>query len=502
MIQRRALAATLIASLLLVACGSSGTNGTTPTTSARPTISVGSTLEPPTLDPTKSSAAAIPEVLRDNVLQGLVRLDDAGQVQPQLATKWDLSSDGTVYTFHLVTNAKWHDGTPFTASDVVFAFTHDADPATTHPFAAQFAPMASVSAVDTHTVKVTLKQFSANWLYDMALGAGVIYEQKNLPTLATDPIGTGPFKFDHWVRGDSITLVRNDAYWGTKPLVQKVVFKYITDPNAMNNALTAGDIDIISRVSGPEQLTSFKSNPKFNVIQGTTATKVIMAMNNTDGALADVRVRQAISYAIDRKAVIDGAQSGYGVPLGSHSVPGDPWYVDLTGVYPYNPTKAKELLAASGHATGLSFTLTLPPPSYAQRSGQIIADELKAVGINIKIQSVEFPAWLSGAFKGKFDLTIIGHVEPRDIYQFGNTAYYWHYNNAQVQAWLKQADAQPDASQRNALYEKVERQITSDAVDAWLFVLPSLAVTKSDIVGYQKNRLMPSIDMSDVYVKG
>lgn len=500
MSRRIVLAGMVLVSMVAGGCSSTST-GSSSSTSARSTITVGSTLEPPTLDPTKSSAAAIPEVLRDNVLLGLVRLDDGGNIQPQLASSWDLSPDNTTYTFHLVPTATWQDGSAFTAADVVFTLNHDADPATNHPFKAQFAVIASTQAVDTHTVQVKLKQYSATFLFDLALGEGVIYQQKNLSQLATHPIGTGPFEFGNWVHGDSITLTRYDGYWGTKARVQKVVFKYITDPNAMNNALLSNAIDVISRVSGPEQLPAFIGNPKYDVLQGQTTTKVIMTMNNTSGALSDVRVRQAISFAVDRKAVIDGAQSGYGLPIGTHAAPADPYYVDLTGVYAYSPTKAKALLAAAGHANDLSFTLTLPPPSYAQRGGEIIASELQAVGIKVTTVNVDFTRWLSDVFTaGKFDLTIIGHVEPRDLYQYGNTSYYWHYDNPQVQQLLAQADAQPDATKRNQLYQQVERQITTDAVNVWLFDLPSLAVTRSDIVGYQKNRLMSGIDMSGVYV--
>lgn len=498
--RRLALVTALTATLGLISCStSSGTPSSS--TSARSTITVGSTLEPPTLDPTKSSAAAIPEVLRDNVLQGLVRLDDGGNVQPQLATSWDLSANNTVYTFHLVTGATWHDGSPFTAKDVVFTLMHDADPATNHPFKAQFKVIDSVTAPDDHTVKVALKQYSANFLFDLGLGEGVVYQQKNLSQLASDPIGTGPFRFDHWVHGDSITLLRYDGYWRSKARVQKVVFKYITDANAMNNALLSNDLDVISRVTGPEQLPAFVGNSKYKVFQGLSTSKVIISLNNSDGALADLRVRQAISFAIDRKAVIDGSQSGYGVPIGTHAVPGDPYYVDLTGVYAHDPAKARQLLAEAGHASDLSFTLTLPPPPYAQRGGEIIASELEAVGIKVNLVSVDFPRWLSDVFgNGQFDMTIIAHVEPRDIAQFGNPQYYWHYDSPAVQQLLKQADAEPDASTRNQLYQQVEHQITADAVDVWLYVLPSLAVTRSDVAGYPKNRLMSGIDMSGVYV--
>ena len=497
----RALTAGLLGLLLLAGCqsGSNSTGGKP--RSAKPRAVVGATLEPaPSLDLTKSTAAAIPEVLRDNVLEGLVRLDDGGVIQPQLATRLpDVSTDGLTYTFKVVTGAKFHDGTPFSARDVAYTYNYDRDPANKHAFKQYFAPIASVEATDDSTVKIVLKQPSANWLFYMTQGAGSIFSEKSIAQLAQHPVGTGPFKFDTWNHGDSIRLVRNPDYWGRRPPLDEVVFKYISDPNAMNNALLAGDIDIISRLSGPEQLAAIKGNARYQVIQGETETKVVLGINNKAGPLADRRVRQAISYALDRKAIIDGAQSGYGTPIGTHAAPKDPWYLDLTGQYPHDPARAKALLAQAGFAGGLSLTLKLPPPSYARRGGEIIASELSEAGIKTTIQNLEFPVWLSEVFNGgNFDLTIIGHVEPRDIGQYGNPAYYWHYDNAQTRQLLADADREPDPKKSQALFQQVERQITDEAVNGFLFTLAYIGVAPAGTTGVMRNRIGDAFNMTQV----
>jgi peptide/nickel transport system substrate-binding protein len=504
----------LIVSALLaaVACSGSSTAGpSAPRTSTKSNIVVGVTQEPTTLDITAQATAAIAEDLRDNVYEGLVRTDPTGKVVAQLAKSWDISSDGRVFTFHLVT-ARFHDGSPFTAQDVKFSYDRARDPATVpaNPHADYWAPVQSVEAVDDHTVKVTLKQFSDSFLFHMAQGsASIVPRSTHLATtsppatgLATDPIGTGPFKFASWNRGDSLTLLRNDDYWGTKAPLQKVVFKYITDPNAMNNALLAGDIDVVSGVTGPEQLSSFSSNANFKVQEGKPTGKIMVAMNNAAGPTKDLRVRQAISYAIDRKAFIDGIEQGHAVPIGSHAVPNDsePYYTDLTGVYKQDKQKAKQLLADAGYANGLTLRISLIPFAYARRGGDILASQLQDVGIKLQVQNVEFPLWLDQVFtKHNYDLTIINHVEPRDIGNYANPKYYWGYQSPQAATLLQQADAEQDAKKRNDLYGQVERQITNDAVNAWLMSPNSLAVIKSNLHGYPQSRVAASIYLGAAY---
>jgi peptide/nickel transport system substrate-binding protein len=375
----RLLAAALTLAVLAVGCAggssSGGQAGQTGSTKSR--LVIGTFQEPTTLDVTAAATAAIAVALRDNVYEGVVRTGEKGEVLPQLARSWEISPDHLSYTFHLAEKAKWHDGSPLTAQDVKFSWERaQTDPK--QPHQDYFAPIQSIEAVNDHTAKVTLKQYSDNWLFHMAQGSAAIVSSKTIAGDKTNPVGTGPFKFKQWNRGDSLVLVRNDDYWGTRARLQEVVFKYFSDANAINNALKSGDIDVIGAVQGPEQLAGFKNDSRFKVVQGSPTGKIIVSMNNGSGnpALRDARVRRALSYAIDRRAFIDGVESGYAVPIGSHAVPNpsEPYYVDTTKVYSHDIARAKQLLSDAGYGGNLTLRLDLVSEfPYAQRAGQILA---------------------------------------------------------------------------------------------------------------------------------
>jgi peptide/nickel transport system substrate-binding protein len=492
------------ASSLIAACGT-GTPATQQASTKSKAI-IGIIQEPTSMDPTADATASIATCLLDNVYEGLVRLDGSGKLIGNLARTWDVSSSGTTVTFHLAQGVKWHDGSSFSAQDVVSSWTRAKDPATkpANPHADYWAPVQSVTAADDHTVKVTLSTYSDNWLFHMGAGSACIVSQKSADTNRTNPVGTGPFKFGAWNRGSSLQLTRNDAYWGSRAKLKDVEFRFIGDANAMNNALTAGDIDAIGQVGGPEQLQAFSSNQSFKVIKGAPTGKVMVSINNKSGPLADKRVRQAIYAAIDRKAWIDGIQSGYGVPIGSHSAPnaGEPYYVDETGENVFDAGKAKQLLSSAGYASGLTLRLAqISAFPYAVRGSDILNSELKSVGVTLTITPMEFARWLNSVFlpPQDYDLTIINHVEERDIGNYGNAKYYWGYSNATVASQLKQADAEPNESKRKDLYAQIQKTLAQDAVNAWVFSPNQLAVLKHNLQGYQVQGISPSLFLGDAY---
>ncbi|HEX8966749.1 MAG TPA: ABC transporter substrate-binding protein, partial [Chloroflexota bacterium] len=473
--------------------------------SSKPRAIIGIIQEPTSMDPTADATASIATTLRDNLYEGLVRLDGSGKIVGALAKSWDVSPDGTVVTFHLASGVRWHDGSPFSASDVKYSWDRAADASTdpVNPHRDYWAPVKSVDVVDDATVKVTLSTYSDNWLFHMAAGSACIISSATSANNRTNPIGTGPFKFGSWNRGASLTLTRNDAYWGNKARLTDVEFRFISDGNAMNNALKAGDIDAIGQVGAYEQVSQFQQDPAFTVIKGAASGKAMVSINETSSPLNDKRVRQALYAAIDRKAWIDGFYIGYAEPIGSHATPndGEPYYVDMTGVNGYDPAKAKQLLAAAGQDNLKLRLAQISAFPYAVRLSDILASQLQSVGVTLDVQPMEFPRWLQQVFSNAqdYDLTIILHVEERDIGNYGNPKYYWHYDNPDVAAQLKQADAEPDQTRRNGLYQTIQQTLADDAANLWVAAPNNLGILRKGLQGYQVQGISPSLYLGDAY---
>ncbi|HEX7438117.1 MAG TPA: ABC transporter substrate-binding protein [Caldimonas sp.] len=447
---------------------------------------LGMVLEPPALDPTTAPAAAIGEIVHYNVLEGLTKINMDGSIVPLLAESWSIDPDGKVYTFRLKKGVKYHDGEAFDSSDVKFSFERaKATTSTNKAKKAVFDNISRIETPDPYTVLLVLNQADGNFLFRLGENTAVILDPKSAATATTRPIGTGPFKFDSWAKGSSLTLVKNEGFRNAAAIkLNKVTFRFINDPAAQVAALLAGDIDGMPRFGALESLKQFQSDPRFTVTLGGTEGKTIVSINNKKKPFDDVRVRRAIAMAVDRKAVIDGAMEGYGKPIGSHMVPSDAGYVDLTAVNAYNPEKAKALLKEAGIATPLNVTLTLPPPQYARKGGEIVAAQLAKVGTNAKIENVEWAQWLSGAYKGNFDLTIISHVEPLDfITVYADPNYYIGYDSKAFRDLVAAYNSSADTKGRLKLLGDIQRQLATDSVNAYLFQLPQFAVGNKKLKG-------------------
>jgi len=461
-------------------------------------ITIGMVLEPPNLDPTGGAAAAIDEVVYANVFEGLTRFGPDGAVLPALAERWDVSGDGTVYTFHLHDGVTFHDGTAFDAEDVKFSLDRARAEDSANAQKALFAGIESVEVADPLTVTVTLSSPHGNFPFNMAWGDAVILAPETADEAATAPVGTGPFRLGNWVQGDRVELVENPDYWGTKPALKRATFKFISDPTAAFAAMMAGDVDAFPNFPAPETLPQLGADPRFSVIVGSTEGETILAMNNRQPALSNVKVRQAIAHAIDRQEIIDGAMFGYGTPIGTHFAPHNPDYVDLTGLSAHDPEKAKALLAEAG-VSDLTLRLALPPPTYARRGGEIIAAQLREVGIETEISNLEWAQWLEQVFRGKdFDLTIVSHTEPADINIYARPDYYFQYGDADFVAIMDRLNLTTDPAQRSDLLKQAQTRIAEDYVNGYLFQLAKTGVADARIEGLWENAPTQANDLTAV----
>ncbi|WP_261397964.1 ABC transporter substrate-binding protein [Maritimibacter alkaliphilus] len=463
-------------------------------------LTVAMQLEPPHLDPTSAAAAAIDSVLYSNVYEGLTRFASDGSVVPGLARSWDISEDGLTYTFHLAEGVTFHDGSAFDAEDVKFSLDRARAEDSTNAQKGLFAAIDTVEVTDPLTVVVTLSKPTGSFLFNMAWGDAVIVAPESADTLQTTPNGTGAFKFADWVQGDRIELVKNPDYWGTPAVLDEATFKFISDPTAAFAAVMAEDVDVFYSFPAPENLPQFDMDPRFKVLAGSTEGETILAMNNKLPPLDDVRVREAVAHAINRQEIIDGAMFGYGTPIGSFFPPHNPDYVDLTGLSDYDPEKSKALLEEAGVTLPVRLKMTLPPPSYARRGGEIIAAQLRQVGIEAQIENVEWAQWLETTFRGKdYGMTIVSHVEPMDIGSLANPDYYTQYDNADFQAVIEELSVTADPAQRSELFKQAQTMLAEDYVAGFLFQMALLTVAKTEVEGLWVNMPTPAVDLTAVH---
>jgi peptide/nickel transport system substrate-binding protein len=387
---------------------------------------------------------------------------------------------------------------------------------------ALYADIASVEVVDPATVKVTLSKPNGNMIYNLGWGDAVIVAPESAATNGTNPVGTGPFKFSERRPGDSITIVRNPDYWGEPVALEKATFRYIPDATAASSAMLAGDVDAFPNIAA-ETAHLFANDPRFTLVVGSTEGETILAMNNGKAPLDDVRVREAVAHAIDRQAVIDGAQFGYGTPIGTFWPPTHPDYVDLTSLSNYDPEKSKALLAEAA-PEDLSLTLHLPPAPYARRGGEIIAEQLRAVGFDIEVINVEWAQWLSPevflptpcpgatgegdkppAYDGScpatftYDLTIVSHTEPNDIGLFARDDYYHAYDNEAFKEIYNELLVTADPAKRSELLQAAQTRLAEDYVFGFLYELPKVGVTDAKLKGMWENAPTQATDITGVY---
>lgn len=301
------LTATLIAAgaLALSGCsaGSAGAGGSG-SGDAPTTATIALTGAPVNLDFTTTAGSAIPQAMMSNVYEGLVQLDQAGEIQPLLAKSWTISDDRKTYTFTLEEGVTFSNGDAFTADDVKFSFDRVKSDWVSS-LKAKMDVVDSVEVLSDTEVAVHLSKPSNAWLFSLATPVGAIFSPDGVADLANAPVGTGPYSVETFTANDKIVLDTRDDYWGEKPEVESVTLKYFADATATTNALRTGDIDAIVNLQAPELLDTFESDDKYTVTTGTSSGEISLSLNNKAAPFDDVRVRQAVLYALDKQAILD-----------------------------------------------------------------------------------------------------------------------------------------------------------------------------------------------------
>jgi ABC-type dipeptide transport system, periplasmic component len=466
-------------------------------------ITIGMAIEPTGLDPTVAAPVAIGQVTWQNIFEGLTTIDKDGKVQPQLAESWEISEDGKTYTFKLRQGVTFHNGVRFDSSVAKFSIDRARGADSVNPQKRYFASIEAVETPDASTLVLKLSEPAGSLLYWLGWPASSMVEPKSAADNKTTPIGTGPFKFVSWAKGSKVDLAKNADYWNKSVSVklESAAFRFIGDPQAQAAALRAGDVDAFPEFGAPELVKSFEGDKRLATVIGNTELKVVAGMNNSRKPFDDKRVRQALMMAVDRATVVEGAWSGYGTPIGSHYTPNDRGYKDLTGVYPYDPEKARALLAEAGYANGLTFTIKAPQMAYAQRTSQVLQAMLAEIGVTMNIETTEFPAkWVADVLKAAdYDMTIVAHAEPMDIDIYARDPYYFNYKNPAFNDVLKAIEATADPAEQERLYGEAQEILANDVPALFLFVMPKLGIWDAKVKGLWENEPIPSNVLTEVH---
>ena len=455
----------------------------------------------------------------NNIFDGLVRYKSGStEVEPDLATSWETSPDGLVWTFHLREGVKFHDGTTFNADAVVFSLERQRDE--NHPFYQYgeweywgwcFGEIAKTEKVDDYTVKITLSKPFTPFLSTMAMFTAYIVSPTNAEQLKdkalSNPVGTGPFKFVEWVRGDHITLEKNPDYWGEAPKIDRLIFKVIPDPSARFLALQKGEVQGIE-FPNPDDLPKIESDSNLQVLTQPGLNVGYLAMNmgkDTPGfqaPFADVRVRQAINYAINKKDIVEQLYKGTG-EVAKNPLPPTLWgYNDAVLDYEYNPDKAKELLKEAGYPNGFKTNLWAMPVSRPYMFDPIkiataIQEDLRNVGIDAPIVTYDWGTYLDKTEAGEHAMCLLGwtadYADPdnfiyvlldQDAATVGSAGNVAFYRNSQIHEINMEAQQTSDFNRRVELYEQAQVLIHNDAPWVTLAHAKQILIFNKNVSGF------------------
>jgi ABC-type transport system substrate-binding protein len=366
------------------------------------TVTYAAGADPDSLDPANAESNPS-EAVNRMMYENLFRFDEKLKLVPGLATKWDQSKDGLTWTFFLRKGVKFHDGTPFNAEAVKVFIERMIGPEKPSR-ALLYAPFVqSAEAVNDYTVKIHMKVPFAFFLNNIAHSASGIISPTALKTYGKDisrrAVGTGPFKFVEWVHGDHLTMVRNDDYWGGKPRLDKIIVKTVKEDSARVMMLQSGDAQLIVRIPS-EDIPRLEKDPNIKLDSTETLRALFLGINCAKKPYSDVRVRQALSYAIDKEAIVNNIYQRRALVAGGIIAPLTTGYVAFKG-YPYDPEKAKKLLAEAGYPNGFKAKLWSPQGRYPKdfEMAQAIQQQLKKVGVDCTLDTMEWAAYLEATRK-------------------------------------------------------------------------------------------------------
>ena len=452
------------------------------------------------IDPHKMVSAGTREVLF-NVFEGLLKPDTNGDMQPAVASDCKINDTGDVFTFTLRDGVQFHNGSAVTVNDVVYSLKRAAGLDTGTPLVTGFDEIKSVEAPDDKTVVVTLTKPDIE--FKSMLTAAIIPDG-NDPTKET--IGTGPVKFVSRAPQQNVVIEKFDGYWGTPAYVDKVTYKIIDNAETLVMSLKSGSVDLVAHLTSA-QVKELGSD--YTVVDGTMNLVQALYLNNKVAPLDNVKVRQALCYAVDRQGIMDMLADGKGVAVGSSMYPAFKKYyrADLADTYKTDIEKAKQLLTEAGYPDGFALDVTVPS-NYKPHvdTAEIIAQQLKQIGVTVNIKNVDWGTWLSDVYSGRnFQSTVIGvdaasltarAMLERFVSDSGSN--FTNFNDPEYDKLYAEAASCTDEAQQIELYKQLQEILTKDAANVYIQDMCDYVAMGKGVQGYEFYPLYV-MDMSKVY---
>jgi peptide/nickel transport system substrate-binding protein len=456
---------------------------------------------PDTLDPHKTAGTLTFQTLK-SLYDTLAEPDMNGKIVPALAEKWEVSDDALSWTFYLRKDVVFHNGDKLTSKDVKATFDRVMDNATASPKAKEFNSITAIETPDDFTVVLKLKEPASPLLANLASGWGAILPKSLIDAghdFGTQPVGTGPFVLDNWVRDSQIVLKKNDNYWMKgHPKLDRITMHIIPERAVSVQGLLSGQVDV-AYIIDKDDLPMLETSPDVKIETSLTAMILVMSMNCSRPVLQDVRVRQAINHAIDKQLVLDVAYGG-GKPVGTFMDYGNAYYKDFTGLYPYDPAKAKKLLAEAGVGPDTTLELFLPQNYELHvKAGEMYQDMLSKVGLNVKIRLVDWSTWLSDVYRGaKYDLTVIGHTGKLDpdgtLGGYGTEGRYVKWVNPRAAELIENAKKVAGFDNRKKMYDEALEIMARDVPFMYLGSSNRYTAVRKNVSDF---RMTPKLDTFD-----
>ncbi len=456
---------------------------------------------PDTLDPHKTSGTLTFQTIK-SVYDTLAETDMNGKIVPALADRWEISDDALVWTFYLKRDVVFHNGDKLTSKDVKATFERIMDKATGSPKAKEFKAIEAIESPDDFTVIFKLKEPTSPLLASLASGWGAILPKGLIDAahnFGTQPVGTGPFVLKKWIRDSRIVLEKNNTYWMKGlPKLDEIIMHIIPERAVSVQGLISGQVDI-AYVIDKDDLPMLEASPNVKIETSLSALIMVLSMNCSNPVLKDVRVRQAINYAIDKQKVLDVAYGG-GKIIGTFMDYSNAYYKDFSGLYPYNPPKAKALLAEVGIGQDTTFELFIPQNYELHvKAGEMYQDMLTKVGLNVKIKLVDWSTWLSDVYRGaKYDLTVIGHTGKLDpdgtLGGYGTAGRYVKWINPRTAELIADAGKVSGFENRKKMYDEALEIMAQEVPFMYLGSSYRYTAVRENVSDF---RMTPKLDTFD-----